>query len=132
MSLIIKSAWILIKDHQILSTRSKGKKVFYIPGGKPEQGESDEEALIREIKEELTVNLVTESIQFIETFEAQAHGHSKDTIVRMNCFYAQYEGTLSPNSEIAEIAWLNYQDTQKISYVDKIIFEWLHQQNLLK
>lgn len=49
-----KLAWIYIKNRKILSTRSKGKNVWYIPGGKREKGESGKEALIREVKEELT------------------------------------------------------------------------------
>ncbi|MGC9551516.1 NUDIX domain-containing protein, partial [Vibrio metoecus] len=45
-------AWVLIQDGKLLAVRSKGKALFYFPGGKREAGESDEEALIREIKEE--------------------------------------------------------------------------------
>lgn len=48
MELIDKLAWIYIKDKKILSTRSKGKDAWYIPGGKRELGESDHEALFRE------------------------------------------------------------------------------------
>jgi 8-oxo-dGTP pyrophosphatase MutT (NUDIX family) len=38
-----------------ISTKSKGKTKYYIPGGKRENGESDEQTLIREIAEELSV-----------------------------------------------------------------------------
>jgi 8-oxo-dGTP pyrophosphatase MutT (NUDIX family) len=43
----------LKSKREILSTKSKGK--YYIPGGKRENGESDEQTLIREIAEELSV-----------------------------------------------------------------------------
>jgi 8-oxo-dGTP diphosphatase len=46
---IDKLAWLRIKDKQVLGARSKGKDAYYIPGGKREPGESDEEALIREV-----------------------------------------------------------------------------------
>jgi hypothetical protein len=38
---IDKIALIEIQEGSILSTRSKGKTKFYIPGGKREKGESD-------------------------------------------------------------------------------------------
>ncbi|WP_308287346.1 NUDIX domain-containing protein [Actinomadura parmotrematis] len=40
---------------RVLSTRSRGKDVWYLPGGKREAGESDERTLLREIAEELAV-----------------------------------------------------------------------------
>ena len=55
--IIDKLAWIHIEDGRILVTRTTGRKKYYIPGGKREAGESDAQALIREIKEELSVAL---------------------------------------------------------------------------
>lgn len=43
--IIDKLAWIHVVDKQILSTRSKGKEKYYIPGGKRENGETDAQAL---------------------------------------------------------------------------------------
>ena len=57
MKEIDKIAFIYIKDSKILSTLSKGKDTYYIPGGKREENETDEETLIRECKEELTINI---------------------------------------------------------------------------
>lgn len=48
--MIDKIAFLYIKNNKILSTRSKGKEVFYIPGGKREGNESDLETLVREVK----------------------------------------------------------------------------------
>ncbi|EIC2299431.1 NUDIX domain-containing protein, partial [Vibrio cholerae] len=60
---IDKLAWVLIQDGKLLAVRSKGKALFYLPGGKREAGENDEEALIREIKEELSVDLSPTSLK---------------------------------------------------------------------
>jgi len=124
--LIDKLAWIHIVDGQILSTRNRGKDTFYIPGGKREQGESDVAALSREILEELSVTLIDTSITFVGAFEAEAHGKSAGVTVRMTCYTADYEGTLSPASEIDEIRWLDYSGREISSAVDKVIFDWLH------
>lgn len=85
---IDKLAWIYVKDGKILSTRSAGKDMWYIPGGKREGNETDEQALVREIREELSVDLTPETMRHYGTFEAQAHGKPEGTIVRMTCYTA--------------------------------------------
>lgn len=132
MKVIDKLAWIHIQNKKILSTRSKGKTKFYIPGGKREKGESDEAALIREIKEELTVDLLPETIEFIGNFQAQADSHAEGIQVLMQCYSADYQGTIEAAAEIAEIAWLSNSDRDKISPVDQLIFDYLANESLLE
>lgn len=45
---IDKVAWLHLEDARILSTRSRGKDAYYLPGGKREPGESGEQCLRRE------------------------------------------------------------------------------------
>jgi 8-oxo-dGTP diphosphatase len=59
---IDKLAYIYIKDQKVLVSLSKGKDTWYIPGGKREGNESDEQALTREVKEELNVDIRSESM----------------------------------------------------------------------
>ncbi|MEO0474326.1 MAG: NUDIX domain-containing protein [Bacteroidota bacterium] len=129
--MIDKLAWICLQDGKILSTRSKGKAVWYIPGGKRERGESDTEALKREIKEELQVELMDASIQWLGEFYAQADGHPAGLNVRMRCYTADYKGDLQASAEIAEYDWLSMIDLFRISAVDRKIFEFLFQKELL-
>lgn len=130
--IIDKLAWIQIVDKQILSTRSKGKDTYYIPGGKRENNETDKEALIREIKEELSIDLLPETFEFVGQFEAQAHGKAEGIIVKMTCYTAEYRGEISADSEIEEVVWLKYRDKDRSSPVDKIIFNWLKESGLLE
>lgn len=131
MKLIDKLAWIEIKDKSILSTKTFGKDKYYIPGGKRESGETDEQALCREIKEELSIEIKHDSMRFLGVFQAQAHGHAVGTVVKMTCYRADYTGQLKADSEIEEIKWLNYSDKDKISEVDKLIFDHLKENGLL-
>lgn len=131
MKIIDKLAWIEIQNKKILSTRSRGKDTFYIPGGKREIGESDAEALIREIKEELMVDLNEKSLVHIGNFEAQADGHSEGILVKMTCYSGSFLGELQPDSEIEEMAWLTMADMHRISPVDKIIFKFLFEKGLI-
>ncbi len=132
MDLIDKLAFIYIKDRKILSTRSKGKDAWYIPGGKREGNESDQQALLREVKEELTVDLKPSTITYLETFKAQAHGKPEGVFVQMTCYTADFTGEIEPSSEIEEIAWLTSDtDPALLSPVDRIIFAYLKDKNLI-
>ena len=131
MRTIDKLAWIEIKNMKILVARSKGKEAFYIPGGKREMGETDSEALIREIQEELSVTLNEQSLSYYGTFSAQAHGHAEGVIVQMTCYTGSYNGELKAAAEIEEVAWLPFEEMDKTSHVDKIIFKDLRSKGLL-
>lgn len=131
MKEIDKIAFIYLKDKKILSTLSKGKDTYYIPGGKREGNETDEETLIRECKEELTIDIKKDTIKYYGTFEAQAHGKAEGIIVKMTCYLADFLGALEPSSEIKEIRWLEYKDLNIISPVDKLIFKDLYEKNLI-
>ena len=132
MGVIDKVAFLYLKDGKILSTRSKGKDKYYIPGGKREAGETDIETLVREVKEELSVDIIESSAKFYGVFEAQAHGKAEGVIVKMTCYTAEYSGELKADSEIAEIVWLTTEDIESVSPVDKLIFADLHEKGLLK
>lgn len=132
MSKIIdKLAWIEVKQKKILVARSKGKETFYIPGGKREAGETDKECLIREVEEELSVSLNPDSLRYYGTFSAQAHGHSEGILVKMTCYEGDFRGKIKAATEIDAIAWLAFEEMDKTSYVDKIIFQDLRTKGLL-
>ena len=132
MKEIDKIAFIYLKDKKILSTLSKGKDTYYIPGGKREGLETDEETLIRECKEELTIDIREDTIKYYGTFEAQAHGKAEGVLVKMTCYMAEFDGNLKPNSEIQEIRWLDYSNLDvKISPVDELIFKDLYDKNFI-
>ena len=129
---IDKVAWLELADGAILSTRSKGKDVYYLPGGKREPGESDVDTLTREVLEEVAVSIDPSTAAHEGTFTAQAHGHAAGVEVRMTCYSARFEGTPKASSEIEEIRWLTYADRERVSPVDQLIFDHLHVSGRLK
>ena len=128
---IDKLAYIHLVDKKVLVTLSQGKDTWYIPGGKREGDETDQQALIREVKEELSVDLKPETIQFYGVFEAQAHGKPAGTIVRMTCYTSAFEGELICSHEIAQLAFFDYSQKGKTSPVDFLIFDDLKKKGLI-
>ncbi len=50
-------AAVIIKDDKILAQRNTKTNEYYLPGGRVTFGETSEEALLREIKEELKIDI---------------------------------------------------------------------------
>ncbi|MEK3877590.1 NUDIX hydrolase [Paenibacillus sp. FSL M7-0420] len=130
-NVIDKVAWIYVVDGKVLGARSKGKDTYYFPGGKREPGESDAETLVREIEEELSVQILPETIAEFGSFEAPAHGKAEGILVRMTCLTAEFTGELTPASEIEELAWLTYKDIDRVSAVSVIIMDKLREMSLI-
>ncbi len=124
-------ACIFLKGGKVLSTRSRGKDTYYIPGGKRNGNETDEQVLIREIKEEVAVDLIPETVEYYGTFEAQAHGRPEGIIVRMACYMADFSGEPEADSEKEEVVWLGYEGREKSSSVDKLVFDDLKNKGFL-
>ncbi|MEO8386034.1 MAG: NUDIX domain-containing protein [Betaproteobacteria bacterium] len=122
---IDKLAWLYIRNRKVLVARSKGKTLFYLPGGKRDVGESDHQALIREVSEEISVDLLPASIRFAAIFEAQADGKSAGTTVRMTCYFADFTGSIAAAAEIEEVAWLDRGDKARCSANARQVLDWL-------
>lgn len=122
---IDKVAWICLRARRVLSARTRGRSAFYIPGGKREPGESDEQTLTREIAEELGVRIVPGTIRRFGVFTAPAHAHERGIAVRMTCMFADGLGEPRPLAEIEEIAWLTSADRAISSEVDGLVFDAL-------
>ncbi len=131
MNEIDKLAWLYLKEGKLLVAKSKGKNLYYVPGGKREAGESDEQALMREIKEELSVDLIPSTIKYAGIFKSQADEKNSGITVKMTCYFADYTGKLQADSEIDELAWLGYKERTQCSAVTQIIMDWLVSQETL-
>jgi 8-oxo-dGTP diphosphatase len=131
MTAIDKLAWIEIKNNAVLLTKSFGKDKFYIPGGKREKRETDQEALCREIHEELDITIKPNTLKFIGVFEAQAHAQAIGVLVKMTCYQGEYSGIPTASSEIETLKWFKYTDKHELVGVDVLIFEHLFKEGLI-
>jgi uncharacterized protein (TIGR00730 family) len=99
-------AWVHVQAGRLLTVRSHGRDVCYLPGGKIELGESHHAALRREIREELNVDFEPDSPQPHTVIDAAAHGHNGRRL-RMHCYTGTILGEPTPSGEIEDLCWLN-------------------------
>jgi uncharacterized protein (TIGR00730 family) len=118
-------AWVRVQDRRVLAVRTTGKTAFYLPGGKREPGESDLDALLREVREELTVSLLPDTLVRFGTYRAQAHDYPQGTSVDLVCYAADYEGEIRASAEIEEVAWLGSEDIEKCAPAVRLVIEEL-------
>jgi 8-oxo-dGTP diphosphatase len=81
-TIIDKIAWIHLDHSTILSTRSRGKDIDYIPGGKREPGETDLGTLVREIDEELAVTIIAAIARHLGTLSSALYTRPASCIDR--------------------------------------------------
>jgi len=100
---IHKIAAMVIKDNKFLMVRKVGKDIWTNLGGKPENGEPEEQALMREIKEELNCNSTI--IRKIGDISAKAV--FDDAIVKLSTYLVELDGTPKiSDSELEEFAFI--------------------------
>jgi len=88
MKLIHKIAAMVIKEDSFLMVLKHGKDIWTNLGGKPEGDETEEEALVREIQEEL--NCDCQVHRKLGDFEAKAV--FDDAIVRLSVYLVDLKG----------------------------------------
>ncbi len=89
--------------------RKQGTTGFMQPGGKIERGESALATLIRELREELGLEVDVDATEFLGSYEAAALNEPGQT-VRAEVFALVTDVELHPATEIAEIYWLESPD----------------------
>jgi len=103
---MIKAALLLFRENhgttEILFVRAKGKPYYIFPGGKQEADETIEEALQRELQEELGAQATNMKKLGV------VHGHTPDgTNLEMHLYTGSLQGEPHPRSEIEELIWMS-------------------------
>src|SRR3989344_1624204 len=127
-------AYIFINDKKLLLVRAKNKKAYYMPGGKRDLKEDDIRALVREIREELQIEL-SPSLQFYGVFEAQAYGKEKGVRVKIICYFGKHLGRIKAGSEIEQIRFFSqseYFKQKETAPAVRLIFIDLKEKDLIE
>lgn len=106
------SSGVMIRGGKLLVERSpgKGKHTFVAPGGKLEDGESHEQALVRELMEELGITVLAQDLELYSTDEAEAANNPGTRVVMKSYLVKKWQGTPHPSGEVEELVWVKMQD----------------------
>lgn len=109
MADIHKAGLLHLKDGRILLCRKRRSTALLIlPGGKLEEGETAEECLRRECREELGDVEIVNPRQIGE-YESPAAGYEGKT-VRVELFAGELQGVPSAHAEIQDLVWFGPGD----------------------
>jgi 8-oxo-dGTP diphosphatase len=124
---IKKAALAHFKDGQVLFVRdNKNEDVFIFPGGKIEEGETDEQCVVRECREEMSVEVDPASVKYLHKFLGPAHG-KPGVMLDIRLYTAEFLGEPQPSQEIVELGYFDTQsDSKHISEIGATqIMPWL-------
>lgn len=121
---------MLNPEGELLMVRKKGSKYFQLPGGKIAAGESDSEALVRELREELQFDAAPATLQFIGRHVTQAV-NERDTLVEGYIYLIKLamKFDFPPQAELEEVQWINkanWQDYRLAHLAEEFVIpKWL-------
>ncbi|WP_209559407.1 NUDIX domain-containing protein [Frigoribacterium sp. PvP032] len=116
MDPIVVSALVLVRDRRLLMVTARGRDVLYLPGGKQETGETGEDALVRETREEVGLELDPTSLRELGSVRTQAHGEPEGREVHMRLWTAaptDPRAEPTPSGEIGALHWATSGDAHR-------------------
>ncbi|QEA28829.1 NUDIX domain-containing protein [Microbacterium sp. CBA3102] len=106
----VSAAVIADDEGRVLVVRKQGTTRFMQPGGKPEQGETAAQTLIRELHEELGVLLDESDLRPLGTFISAAANEPGHRVVA-EAFAASLDPrSVTVQAELAELRWITPSD----------------------
>ncbi len=126
MKTVRVAAAIIVKDHHIFATQrgyGEWKDYWEFPGGKLEPGETSQETLVREIREELKADIDIQELLCTVEYDYPAFHLS------MDCFLCTLVSSSMTLVEAEDAKWLSLQELDSLNWLpaDQSILQTLRQ-----
>jgi len=113
---IIKAGALILRNKKLLIVKPYKHDFWIFPGGKPEGEEALEEALIREIHEEISVKTIGIPVQYSESPIEKAAGDPKERTCQIFAYLVDIDGEPVASAEIEMIHWLSREEFEKDTF----------------
>jgi 8-oxo-dGTP diphosphatase len=111
--IVIVAAIIEDERGRLLLVRKRGTDRFMQAGGKIDPGESPADALVRELGEELAVEVAADDLVYLGRFDAPA-ANEAGYVVDAEVFFVSLDGEPVASAEIAELLWMSPSDAEGV------------------
>jgi 8-oxo-dGTP pyrophosphatase MutT (NUDIX family) len=101
---------LVIQNRQLLLAYSLNKNCFYLPGGKIDPQETAQEALCREIAEELNVSIHPVELSYYCHITAPAYGEKEGVLMEQECFFVNHPIYPRASAEIGELRYFTLDE----------------------
>ena len=99
---------LIIEDKKLLLVIAKNTRYYFTPGGGIKRGESTQNALRRELKEELSVEVIDFrpylNYEYMLPREYKL-AENENILSKVSCYLVKYRGKIIPKNEIQQIFW---------------------------
>ena len=102
----VAAAAVVERGRLLVVSKKAAPGIFYLPGGKPEPGEDERQALVRELREELGV--VPVGLRLLGSVDEVAA--IERVPMRMTVFTAELDADPRPAAELAALGWTSGDD----------------------
>ncbi|GGE94914.1 8-oxo-dGTP pyrophosphatase MutT, NUDIX family [Chishuiella changwenlii] len=110
-NLYLANALVTDNEGRMLAVRKNKSIYFQMVGGKIDGAEKPIQALEREFKEEINININLHKVSFLGTYTTNAV-NEENTLVNATIFHVHLNSinTIKIDAEIEEIAWITKED----------------------
>lgn len=106
MSISLNANAAILKGKKILVTREKNRKLYLLPGGGIKKDEDPQQALIRELHEELGIKIDNKNLESLGKFSAPKVGRKTERETQV-FIVKKWSGEILPQGEVEAIEWIN-------------------------
>lgn len=110
-AIVVSAVTLLDADGRWLTVRKRGTSLYMQPGGKPEPGESPEACAVREVREELGLELAPERLELVGVRRTDAANEAGRPLIATVFAHAHLAGSSAPEvipaAEIDAVRWLD-------------------------
>lgn len=108
--MITVSAIVFVReDGRVLTVRKRGTTRWMLPGGKPEAGERAIDTAVREVHEELGIEIAPEELELLGAFDSHAANEAGQGL-RATVFTTRRVVDPVVQAEIDELRWVDPAD----------------------